>query len=66
MLTLGDETFSIADAVLLGRDVEINGGWMTMRPTVVERRASWATCAYVTHDHPRVLIGVLGRRCRHA
>ena len=35
MLTLGDETF-IADAVMLG-DEQIDGGWMTMEPTVVSQ-----------------------------
>ncbi|MFO1264948.1 MAG: Pls/PosA family non-ribosomal peptide synthetase [Rhodoferax sp.] len=62
MLTLGDETF-IADAVLLG-DEEINGGWMTMRPTVVERRSFVGNGAYVpdgTTIPENVLIGVLSR-----
>ncbi|GAA5176160.1 non-ribosomal peptide synthetase [Niveibacterium umoris] len=62
MLTLGDETF-IADAVLLG-DEEINGGWMTMQPTVVERRSFVGNGAYVpdgTTIPENVLIGVLSR-----
>ncbi len=62
MLTLGDETF-IADAVLLG-DEEINGGWMTMKPTVVERRSFVGNGAYVpdgTTIPENVLIGVLSR-----
>ncbi|WP_370454896.1 Pls/PosA family non-ribosomal peptide synthetase [Paucibacter sp. KBW04] len=62
MLTLGDETF-IADAVLLG-DEEIDGGWMTMRPTVVSRRSFVGNGAYVpdgTTIPENVLIGVLSR-----
>jgi non-ribosomal peptide synthetase-like protein len=62
MLTLGDETF-IADAVLLG-DEEIDGGWMTMQPTVVSRRSFIGNGAYVpdgTHLPENVLIGVLSR-----
>ena len=38
MLTLGDECF-IADAVMLG-DEHIDGGWMTVQPTVVSRRST--------------------------
>ncbi len=38
MLTLGDETF-IADAVMLG-DEKIDGGWMSLRPTVISRRTA--------------------------
>ena len=37
MLTLGDDTF-IADAVMLG-DEEIDGGWMTLRQTVIGARS---------------------------
>jgi non-ribosomal peptide synthetase-like protein len=62
MLTLGDETF-VADAVLLG-DEEIDGGWMTMQPTVVSRRSFIGNGAYVpdgTHLPENVLIGVLSR-----
>ena len=62
MLTLGDETF-IADAVLLG-DEQIDGGWMTMQPTVVSRRSFIGNGAYVpdgTHLPENVLIGVLSR-----
>ncbi|MFY8041353.1 MAG: Pls/PosA family non-ribosomal peptide synthetase, partial [Rhodoferax sp.] len=59
MLTLGDETF-IADAVMLG-DEHIDGGWMTMRPTVVSRRSFVGNGAYVpdgTTIPENVLIGV--------
>ncbi|RZM00428.1 MAG: amino acid adenylation domain-containing protein, partial [Variovorax sp.] len=62
MLTLGDDTF-VADAVLLG-DEGIDGGWMTMRPTVVARRSFVGNGAYVpdgTTLPENVLIGVLGR-----
>lgn len=62
MLTLGDDTF-IADAVLLG-DEEIDGGWMTMRPTVISRRSFVGNGAYLpdgTTLPENVLIGVLGR-----
>ncbi|OUM03911.1 Pls/PosA family non-ribosomal peptide synthetase [Variovorax sp. JS1663] len=62
MLTLGDETF-VADAVLLG-DEEIDGGWMTMQPTVVSRRSFIGNGAYVpdgTTLPENVLIGVLSR-----
>ncbi|MEJ6007052.1 Pls/PosA family non-ribosomal peptide synthetase [Paucibacter sp. AS339] len=62
MLTLGDETF-IADAVLLG-DEEIDGGWMTMQPTVVSRRSFVGNGTYVpdgTTIPENVLIGVLSR-----
>jgi non-ribosomal peptide synthetase-like protein len=45
MLTLGDETF-IADAVMLG-DEHIDGGWMTMQPTVISRRSFVGNGAYV-------------------
>jgi non-ribosomal peptide synthetase-like protein len=45
MLTLGDETF-IADAVMLG-DEHIDGGWITMQPTVISRRSFVGNGAYV-------------------
>ena len=59
LLTLGDETF-IADAVMLG-DEEIDGGWMTLRATVVSRRSFVGNGAYVpdgTVLPENVLIGV--------
>ncbi|NDI84403.1 Pls/PosA family non-ribosomal peptide synthetase [Undibacterium crateris] len=59
MLTLGDETF-IADAVLLG-DEQIDGGWMTMHPTVISKRSFVGNGAYVpdgTILPENVLIGV--------
>jgi non-ribosomal peptide synthetase-like protein len=59
MLTLGDETF-IADAVMLG-DEHIDGGWMTMRPTVISRRSFVGNGAYIpdgTTLPENVLIGV--------
>ncbi|HEY1392978.1 MAG TPA: Pls/PosA family non-ribosomal peptide synthetase, partial [Methylibium sp.] len=59
MLTLGDETF-IADNVLLG-DEEIDGGWMTMQPTVVSRRSFVGNGAYVPDGSvlpENLLIGV--------
>lgn len=59
MLTLGDETF-IADAVLLG-DEQIDGGWMTMKPTVISRRSFVGNGAYIpdgTTLPENVLIGV--------
>ena len=62
MLTLGDETF-IADAVLLG-DEEIDGGWMTMQPTVVSHRSFVGNGAYIpdgTTLPENVLIGVHSR-----
>ena len=62
MLTLGDETF-IADAVLLG-DEQIDGGWMTMQPTVISRRSFVGNCAYIpdgTVLPENVLIGVYSR-----
>ncbi len=62
MLTLGDETF-IADAVLLG-DEDIDGGWMTIRPTVISRRSFVGNGAYIpdgTTLPEDVLIGVLSR-----
>ncbi|WP_295760768.1 Pls/PosA family non-ribosomal peptide synthetase [Undibacterium sp.] len=59
MLTLGDETF-IADAVLLG-DEQIDGGWMSMQPTVISRRSFVGNGAYIpdgTFLPENVLIGV--------
>ena len=59
MLTLGDETF-IADAVMLG-DENIDGGWMTMQPTVISRRSFVGNGAYIpdgTTLPENVLIGV--------
>jgi non-ribosomal peptide synthetase-like protein len=62
MLTLGDETF-IADAVMLG-DEHIDGGWMTMQPTVISRRSFVGNGAYVpdgTVLPENTLIGVHSR-----
>jgi non-ribosomal peptide synthetase-like protein len=62
MLTLGDEAF-IADAVLLG-DEQIDGGWMTMRPTVVAHRSFVGNGAYIpdgTTLPENLLIGVHSR-----
>jgi non-ribosomal peptide synthetase-like protein len=62
LLTLGDETF-IADAVLLG-DEEIDGGWMSIKPTVIGRRSFVGNGAYVpdgTCLPENVLIGVHSR-----
>ncbi|MBC7445267.1 MAG: amino acid adenylation domain-containing protein [Polaromonas sp.] len=59
MLTLGDETF-IADAVMLG-DESIDGGWMSMQPTVISRRSFVGNGAYIpdgTTLPENVLIGV--------
>ena len=59
MLTLGDESF-IADAVMLG-DESIEGGWMTMQPTVISRRSFVGNGAYIpdgTTLPENVLIGV--------
>jgi non-ribosomal peptide synthetase-like protein len=59
MLTLGDETF-IADAVMLG-DENIDGGWMTMKPTVISRRSFVGNGSYIpdgTTLPENVLIGV--------
>jgi non-ribosomal peptide synthetase-like protein len=59
MLTLGDETF-IADAVMLG-DEQIDGGWMTMKPTVVSNRSFVGNGSYIpdgTVLPENVLIGV--------
>jgi non-ribosomal peptide synthetase-like protein len=62
MLTLGDETF-IADAVLLG-DEQIDGGWMSLKPTVISRRSFVGNGAYIpdgTVLPENVLIGVHSR-----
>jgi len=62
MLTLGDDTF-IADAVLLG-DEQIDGGWITLKPTVISRRSFVGNGAYVpdgTVLPENVLIGVHSR-----
>ena len=59
MLTLGDETF-IADAVMLG-DEQIDGGWMSVKPTVISRRSFVGNGAYIpdgTVLPENVLIGV--------
>ena len=59
MLTLGEDTF-IADAVMLG-DEKIDGGWMTMKPTVISRRSFIGNGAYIpdgTTLPENVLIGV--------
>ncbi|WP_164648870.1 hypothetical protein, partial [Pseudomonas viridiflava] len=45
MLTLGDETF-IADAVMLG-DERIDGGWMTLQPTVISNRSFVGNGSYI-------------------
>ncbi|MYM82647.1 amino acid adenylation domain-containing protein [Duganella sp. FT50W] len=67
MLTLGDETF-IADAVMLG-DEEIDGGWMTMQPTVISHRSFVGNGAYIpdgTTLPEHVLIGVHSRAPHNA
>ena len=67
MLTLGDECF-IADAVMLG-DEHIDGGWMTVKPTVVSRRSFVGNGAYVpdgTTIPENVLIGVMSSVPRNA
>jgi non-ribosomal peptide synthetase-like protein len=67
MLTLGDETF-IADAVMLG-DEEIDGGWMTMQPTVISHRSFVGNGSYIpdgTVLPERVLIGVHTRAGQRA
>ncbi len=59
MLTLGDETF-IADAVMLG-DEQIDGGWMTMQPTVISHRSFVGNGSYIpdgTILPEKVLVGV--------
>ena len=66
MLTLGDETF-IADAVMLG-DEQIDGGWMSVQPTVISRRSFVGNGAYVpdgTTLPENVLIGVHTRTPRN-
>jgi non-ribosomal peptide synthetase-like protein len=67
LLTLGDETF-IADAVLLG-DEEVDGGWMSLRPTVISRRSFIGNGSYVpdgTVVPENVLIGVHSRAPENA
>uniref|UniRef100_Q47JP8 Amino acid adenylation n=1 Tax=Dechloromonas aromatica (strain RCB) TaxID=159087 RepID=Q47JP8_DECAR len=62
LLTLGDETF-IADAVMLG-DEEVDGGWLTLKPTVISRRSFVGNGAYIpdgTVLPENVLIGVQSR-----
>jgi non-ribosomal peptide synthetase-like protein len=59
LLTLGDDTF-IADAVMLGDD-KIDGGWMTLRNTVISKRSFVGNGAFVpdgTTLPENVLIGV--------
>lgn len=59
MLTLGEDTF-IADSVMLG-DEEIDGGWMTLKPTIVHQRSFVGNGAYIpdgTELPSDVLIGV--------
>ncbi|WP_122420799.1 Pls/PosA family non-ribosomal peptide synthetase [Pseudomonas viridiflava] len=59
MLTLGDETF-IADAVMLG-DERIDGGWMTLQPTVISNRSFVGNGSYIADGTvlpENVLIGV--------
>lgn len=60
MLTLGDDTF-IADAVMLG-DEYIDGGWLSVAPTVIGNRTFIGNNAYVpdgTTLPDNVLLGVL-------
>ena len=67
MLTLGDECF-VADAVMLG-DEQIDGGWMTVQPTVVSRRSFIGNGAYVPDGSTipeNVLIGVMTAVPRNA
>lgn len=67
MLTLGDGCF-VADAVMLG-DEHIDGGWMSVQPTVVSRRSFIGNGAYVpdgTTVPENVLIGVLSAVPRNA
>ena len=62
LLTLGDETF-IADAVMLG-DEEVDGGWMTLKATVISRRSFVGNGAFIpdgTILPENVLIGVQSR-----
>jgi non-ribosomal peptide synthetase-like protein len=59
MLTIGDESF-VADAVMLG-DEKIDGGWMTLKPTVISRRSFVGNGSYIpdgTVLPEGVLIGV--------
>ena len=59
MLTLGEESF-IADAVMLG-DEEIDGGWVSVQPTVIGKRSFVGNSGYVpdgTVIPDNVLIGV--------
>ncbi|MEN3296302.1 MAG: hypothetical protein V7642_5555, partial [Burkholderiales bacterium] len=66
MLTLGDETF-IADAVMLG-DEQIDGGWMSVQPTVISRRSFVGNGAYIpdgTTLPENVLLGVHSRAPRN-
>ncbi len=67
MLTLGDECF-VADAVMLG-DERIDGGYMTVQPTVVSRRSFIGNGAYVPDGSTipeGVLIGVMSAVPRNA
>ena len=65
MLTLGDECF-VADAVMLG-DEQIDGGWMTVKPTVVSRRSFIGNGAADGSTIPEnVLIGVMTAVPRNA
>ena len=67
LLTLGDETF-VADAVMLG-DEEIDGGWISLRPTVISRRSFVGNGAYIpdgTVLPENVLIGVHSRAPENA
>jgi non-ribosomal peptide synthetase-like protein len=67
MLTLGDECF-VADAVMLGDEL-IDGGWMTVKPTVVSRRSFIGNGAYVPDGSTipeNVLIGVMTAVPRNA
>ena len=67
MLTLGDECF-VADAVMLG-DERIDGGFMTVQPTVVSRRSFIGNGAYVPDGSTipeGVLIGVMSAVPRNA
>ena len=67
MLTLGDECF-VADAVMLG-DEHIDGGWMTVKPTVVSRRSFIGNGAYVPDGSTipeNVLVGVMTAVPRNA
>ena len=62
MLTLGDDSF-IADGVMLG-DEHIEGGWLTLRPTMIGNRSFIGNGAYVPDGRivpDDVLIGVQTR-----